>query len=163
VTNDGVSLNFDQWDGYTADRRELFEHIATNKVRNAVFLTGDFHSAWANDLPADTGSYPATGSVGVEFVCTSITSNNVDEVSGAQPRTTSLSWEALLQGNNRHVKYLNLDDHGYSVLDVTAQRAQMDYYVLADKRRAATTVSHSASWRTRSGTGTVEAAAGPAR
>jgi len=162
VPNDGLSINPDQWDGYTADRRELFDHIAKNKVKNAVFLTGDIHSAWANDLPADTGTYPASGSVGVEFVCTSVTSDNVDDVSGAQPRTTTLSWEAVIQGNNRHVRYLNLDDHGYSVLDVTPQRAQMDYYVLANKRRADTTAHHSASWVTRTGSGTVVAAERPA-
>jgi alkaline phosphatase D len=161
VPSDGVPLNLDQWDGYTADRRELFAHMVEHRVKNAVFLTGDIHSAWANDLPIDTGTYPVTGSVGVEFVCTSVTSDNIDEETGAPPRTATLALEAVLQTNNRHVRYLNFDDHGYSVLDLTPQRAQMDYYVLADKRRADTTASHAASWLTRSGTGTVEAADGP--
>ena len=39
----------------------------------------------------------------------------------------------MIQTNNRHVKYLNFDDHGYSVLDVTPARAQMDWYVIGDR------------------------------
>ena len=55
---EGVPLNLDQWDGYTADRRELIAHLDTNGITDTVFLTGDIHSAWANDLPLDTGHLP---------------------------------------------------------------------------------------------------------
>jgi alkaline phosphatase D len=161
VPSDGVPINLDQWDGYTADRRELLDHIVANKVSNAVFLTGDIHSAWANDLPLDAATYPATGTAGVEFVCTSVTSSNIDDVTGAPPRTATLAIEATLQANNRHVRYLNFDDHGYSVLDVTRERAQMDYYVLEDKTRRNSVSYLSASWLTRSGTQRVEPASTP--
>jgi alkaline phosphatase D len=161
VPAEGVPLNLDQWDGYSADRRELFDHIVKNQVKNAVFLTGDIHSAWANDLPIDPGTYPVTGSAGVEFVCTSVTSSNIDDVTGTPPRTATLSIEAVLQANNRHVKYLNFDDHGFSVLDVTRERAQMDYYVLADKTRRSSPAHCAASWQTRSGSQKVEPVGGP--
>ena len=159
--SDGVPLNTDQWDGYTADRHELFDHIARHEVTNTVFLTGDIHSGWANDLPLDPGTYPVTGCAGVEFVVTSVTSDNIDEITGAPPRTLTLAAEATLQANNRHVKYVNFDDHGFSVLDVTRERAQMDFYVLADKRKRGSAVHWTASWLTRSGTQRVEPAAGP--
>ncbi|MBJ7355955.1 MAG: alkaline phosphatase D family protein [Nocardioides sp.] len=161
IPSDGAPLNLDQWDGYTADRRELYAHLVDNRVANAVFLTGDIHSAWANDLPVDPATYPFSGSVGVEFVCTSVTSDNIDDVTGTPPRTSTLVLEAVLQTNNRHVKHLNFDDHGYSVLDVTPDRAQMDYYVLADKRRADSAAHCSASWLTRSGSQRVEPAEAP--
>jgi alkaline phosphatase D len=161
VPSDGVPLNLDQWDGYTADRRELFEHIAQHQVTNAVFLTGDIHSAWANDLPLEPGTYPATGTAGVEFVCTSVTSDNIDDVTGTPPRTGTLALEAVLQANNRHVKHLNFDDHGFSVLDVTPDRVQMDFWVLADKKRADSTAHCAASWLTRSGSQRVEPAESP--
>jgi len=161
VPSDGVPLNLDQWDGYTADRRELFAHIAQHQVTNAVFLTGDIHSAWANDLPLDPGTYPATGTAGVEFVCTSVTSDNIDDVTGTPPRTGTLALEAVLQANNRHVKHLNFDDHGFSVLDVTPERVQMDYWVLADKKRADSPAHCAASWLTRSGSQRVEPAESP--
>ena len=158
---EGVPLNLDQWDGYTADRRELIEHLDTHGITDTVFLTGDIHSAWANDLPLDTGTYPATKSVAVEMVCTSVTSSNIDEQTGAPPRTATLAIEATIQANNRHVKYLNFDDHGYSVLDVTRERAQMDYFVLADKTRRDSAAHRTASWLTRAGTQQVESATSP--
>lgn len=159
--SDGVPLNTDQWDGYTADRRELFAHIARHDVRDAVFLTGDIHAAWASDLPLDPGLYPLGGTAGVEFTCTSVTSDNIDDETGAEPRTLTLGIEATLQAANRHMKYINFDDHGYSVLDVTRERAQMDYYVVSDKRQRRTTVRCDASWKTVSGSGRVTRAAGP--
>ena len=148
---DGVPYNVDQWDGYTADRRELFAVIADNGVQDSVFLTGDIHSAWACDLPLDAGVYPAGRTAGTEFVCTSVTSNNLDDLTNSPPRTTSLVVEAGIQANNRHVRYLDFDSHGYSVLDVTPRRVQMDCYVISDRADPRATSSWSASWATVSG------------
>ena len=159
--SDGIPFNTDQWDGYTADRRELFAHIAEHGIKDAVFLTGDIHSGWASDLPLDPGAYPLGGTAGVEFVCTSVTSSNIDDITGAPPRTATRTIEAGLMANNRHIKYVNFDDHGYSVLDVTPERAQMDWYVLEDKTQRGTGASCDASWVTVAGSGTVAAADGP--
>ena len=59
------------------------------------------------------------------------------------------------------MKYLNFDDHGYSVLDVTRERAQMDYFVLADKTRRNSAAHRTASWLTRAGSQQVESATSP--
>ncbi len=149
LPEDGAPYNVDQWDGYTADRHELFQHIRDRGVRNTVFLTGDIHSGWACDLPLDAGKYPLTENVGTEFVCTSVTSDNLNEITGTPPRTTSLAVEAAIQANNRHVKYLNFDDHGFSVLDVNRRRVQMDYFVISDREDPKATVTRTASWATR--------------
>ncbi|QZY30741.1 alkaline phosphatase D family protein [Nocardioides coralli] len=159
--SDGAPFNTDQWDGYTADRRELFAHIADHEVTDTVFLTGDIHSGWASDLPLDPGAYPLGGTAGVEFVCTSVTSDNIDDITGAPPRTATRAIEAGLMANNRHIKYVNFDDHGYSVLDVTPERAQMDYFVVEDKTDPDTGVHHDASWFTAAGSGVVTSAEGP--
>jgi alkaline phosphatase D len=161
VPPDGVPYNLDQWDGYTADRHELFDHLADHGIEGVVFLTGDIHSAWANDLPADAGTYPASPSLATEFVCTSVTSNNLDDMTGSPPRTTSLTVEAGIQADNRHVRYLDFDSHGYSVLDVTPQRVQMDYYVTGDRRDPDAGSSWSASWATTADSNTVHAVASP--
>ncbi len=58
VPDAGIPYNTDQWDGYTADRRRLFDAITANGVRNTVFLTGDIHTSWACDLPVDAANYP---------------------------------------------------------------------------------------------------------
>ena len=161
LPRDGAPYNVDQWDGYTADRRELFDHIRDNGVKDVVFLTGDIHSGWACDLPHDAATYPVGDSAGVELVCTSVTSNNLKDITGSPRRTSSLAVEAVLQTNNRHVKYLNFDDHGYSVLDVTPERVQMDWYVIGDRADRDAGSSWTASWATRSGTNKVQAVSAP--
>ncbi|PVG81004.1 alkaline phosphatase [Nocardioides gansuensis] len=157
LPRDGAPYNVDQWDGYTDDRREIFTHIRDHGMRDVVFLTGDIHSAWACDLPFDLATYPLGQSAGVEFVSTSVTSNNLKDITGAPARTASLAVEATIMANNRHIKYLNFDDHGYSVFDLTPARAQMDYYVISDRADARATASWTASWATMSGTNKVHA------
>ena len=49
----------------------------------------------------------------------------------ASPRSPS----PLIQAANRHVHWVDTDRHGYGVLDITAERAQMDYYVLSDRTK----------------------------
>ncbi|WP_374458113.1 alkaline phosphatase [Nocardioides sp.] len=161
LPRDGAPYNVDQWDGYTRDRRELFEHIRDQGLRDVVFLTGDIHSGWACDLPYDASTYPLGDSAGVELVCTSVTSNNLKDITGSPARTSSLAVEAVIQTNNRHVKYLDFDSHGYSVLDVTPERVQMDWYVVGDRADRDASSSWSASWATRSGSNKVQAVSAP--
>lgn len=76
----GIAINVDQWDGYTDDRRELLGHLKDQGIKNTVFLTGDIHMAWANDVPVNKATYPASGSAATEFVVTSVTSDNIDDL-----------------------------------------------------------------------------------
>ncbi|GGR01491.1 alkaline phosphatase D family protein [Streptomyces netropsis] len=152
----GVPISTDQWDGYTDDRRELLTHLADRAIRNTVFLTGDIHMAWANDVPRTAATYPISPSVATEFVVTSVTSDNLDDLLHVPPHTVSLAAATAIKAANRHVKWLDMDSHGYGVLDITAEHAQMDYYVLSDKRDPKATSSWSRSYRTRTGTQRVE-------
>ncbi len=61
-----------------------------------------------------------------------------------------------IRAANRHVHWVDTDRHGYGVLDLTAERAQMDYYALSDRTDPAATSSWVRSYRTRSGTQRVE-------
>ena len=161
LPEDGLPYNVDQWDGYTDDRREVFAFLADRGITDTVFLTGDIHSGWACDLPLDASTYPAGRSVATEFVGTSVTSNNLDDITGSPPRTSSLGVEAAIMTANRHVKYLNFDDHGYSVLDVTSERTQMDYYKIGDRADQAAGSSWTASWATDAATQRVHPVDGP--
>ncbi|WP_041546756.1 MULTISPECIES: alkaline phosphatase D family protein [unclassified Nocardioides] len=156
LPRDGLPYNVDQWDGYTDDRREVFTHIRDHQVSDALFVTGDIHSGWACELPYDASTYPAGDSAGVEFVCSSVTSNNLKDLTGTPAHTTSTAVEQTILANNRHIKYLNFDDHGFSVLDVTPLRAQMDWYVIGDRADRDTSITWSVSYATRTGTGRVE-------
>ncbi|WP_143218884.1 alkaline phosphatase D family protein [Actinokineospora bangkokensis] len=157
-----VAANSDAWDGYTADRQELLGHLRDNKVKNTVFLTGDIHSSWAADVPVDRSSYWWNGnSAAVEFVGTSVTSDNIDDILKVDPRTVSLLAEGGLQLGNPHLKYVELDSHGYSVVDVTPERVQTDWYYLADRTSPTSTARYAKSMATLSGTQKVRTASGP--
>jgi alkaline phosphatase D len=156
LPQEGLALNTDQWDGYTDDRRELLAHLRSNAIRNTVFLTGDIHMAWANDVPVDAGTYPLSASAATEFVVTSVTSDNLDDMVKVPEGTVSAIAAPLIKAANRHVHWVDTDRHGYGVLDITADRAQMDYYVLSDRTSPNATASWVRSYRTRSGTQKVE-------
>jgi alkaline phosphatase D len=134
----GFSLLVDPWDGYTANRQRVLDFALAEGVGDPVFLTGDIHTTWAADLPIDPGTYTGspTGpspSAGVEFVCPSITSDNLDEITGSPPRTTSIAVEEEIKVANRHIKEVELDSHGYSVVDVTGERIQFDTYHISER------------------------------
>ncbi|MEU8778851.1 alkaline phosphatase D family protein [Streptomyces sp. NPDC048606] len=157
----GIAVNVDQWDGYTDDRKELLGHLKDRNVKNTVFLTGDIHMAWANEVPVNMATYPGSGTAATEFVVTSVTSDNIDDMLHVLPNTVSLAAETAVKAANWHVKWLDMDAHGYGVLDVTAERSQMDYYVVSDKRRPDATSSWDRSYRTLNGTQKVERADRP--
>ncbi|MGZ5407456.1 MAG: alkaline phosphatase D family protein [Aeromicrobium sp.] len=157
LPTEGFSYNTDQWDGYSVERKKLLDHIKADEIENIVFLTGDIHSNWACDIPADPGTYPVGGSVATELVTTSVTSNNLDDILGTPSRSSSIAVETQFQVTNRHIKYMNLDDHGYSVLDVTPARVQIDYFIISDRADPKATTARTASWVVASGTQSVKA------
>jgi alkaline phosphatase D len=65
--------------------------------------------------------------------------------------------EAALQTANPHVKFLNFDDHGYAVVDVTPERLQMDWFKISGRADKKATASRLASWATTVNSNTVHA------
>ncbi|MFF5272402.1 alkaline phosphatase D family protein [Streptomyces sp. NPDC000133] len=163
LPKEGLAVNVDQWDGYTDDRKELITHLRDRSITNTVFLTGDIHMAWANDVPVKAATYPLSASAATEFVVTSVTSDNLDDILHVAPQTVSVLAAAAVKAANRHVKWVDMDSHGYGVLDVTAERSQMDYYVVSDKTKQDATAAWTRSYRTLSGTQKVERADRPVR
>ncbi len=115
----GLGINTDQWDGYTFERDRLFEFFQNSDSTDLVVLTGDIHSSWANELPTALYSDVSQGaSVGVEFICTSV---------------TSPGWEIPVAGsaialNNPHIKYVDLYQRGYMVVHLDTGYTQADYF-----------------------------------
>ncbi|WP_305093111.1 alkaline phosphatase [Prescottella sp. R16] len=151
VPDAGIPYNTDQWDGYTADRRRLFDAITGNEVRNTVFLAGDIHTSWACDLPVDAANYPAAGTVGTEFVVPSVTSPNIDDMLKVPPRTATVAAEEAFTAINRHVRYVELDSHGYGVFEMDRQGVQMDWFYVDDPANPQGAVRHGASYRVADG------------
>ncbi|MBF6354381.1 alkaline phosphatase D family protein [Nocardia higoensis] len=150
IPREGAPANADQWDGYTADRRRLFEAITADEVDNVIFLTGDIHSSWAADLPV-TAADSNGPSAGAEFVVPSVTSASIGDLLGAPPRTAAVSVETAIAAVNPHLRYVELESHGYGVLDVTRERTQMDWFYLANVADPASPVRHGASFAVPSG------------
>ncbi len=115
----GVGFNGDQWDGYPAQRTNIYNHVLQNNIPNFVVITGDIHSSWANDLPTATyNSSNGAGSAGVEFITPSVTSPGVSIPLGA----------SAIMAANGHIKYVNLSANGYVIMDLNQNRAQADWY-----------------------------------
>lgn len=141
----GTPVNKDQWDGYPAERSRVLSHIERSNIQNVVFLTGDIHSSWANDVPVDIQRYTSStgaGSTATELVCTSITSSNV--VGGLLP--TGAIYLA-----NAHIKYIDLLKHGYLLLDLNRQRLQGDWILLSTVTDMNYTSFVGASWQNLTG------------
>lgn len=132
----------DQWDGYPVERQKLYDTLATHNINNFVVLTGDIHTAWANDLSKPGyNSSTGAGSAGVEFVVSSITSLN-------SPLPVPSS---IISNFNPHIKYSELHYHGYLILDVNRQRVQSDWYNLSTVTSKNYGVSLGASFECRHG------------
>ncbi len=125
--------NTDTWDGYPVQRKALLDHIADRGITDVVFLSGDVHTAWANEVRDDRGR-----PVAAEFVCASVTSNNVDDFMGTAPRSVSVAMEEAIVEVNPHVRFVNLDDHGYCVLEVDETGARMEWWAIGDRADANT-------------------------
>jgi len=139
----GIILNNDQWDGYQTERKKLYDIILNNNIQNVIVLTGDIHTAWAMDLPYKQSTYnPNTGqgSVGVEFVCTSVTS-------GSSPVPLDPIY-GLVSTLLPHIKYVDLYKKGYGVLDLTESQAQGNFYAVKTVLSRDTNQTYEGAWFT---------------
>jgi alkaline phosphatase D len=144
-------FNFDAWDGYQVQRQRLLDLLARGKAANPIVLTGDIHSAWVANLKQDFLN-PASSTVGVEFVCTSITSDF--------PAVFVPLIEANLgpTSRNPHILYFEGRRHGYIRCDVTPALWRSDFRVVEDILSPTAPASTAASWVVENGVpGTVPA------
>jgi len=149
------NLFIDNWESYPTERNAIMDTLKNKSISNTIFITGDSHASWSFDLnkkpvvypnqfaanlPTPSSAYtPSTGagSVGVEFATPSISSANFDEAVGAAATAT---FETVINNPipvgppfgsvtyNPHLKYVDLDRHGYLVLDLKNDSAQADYF-----------------------------------
>jgi len=119
--------NKDQWDGYKVERQKVLDFISYYQIKNSVILTGDIHTSWAIDVPnPNLGSYGANGQgVGtVEFVTPSVSSPSVSFGGGIGAGAVMLA--------NSHIKWVDLINRGYLILDVSPEKTQSDWYFVND-------------------------------
>lgn len=135
ITIFGIPINSDAWDGYPAERENLLNQIALQGIQNFTVLTGDIHTSWAFEL--ENGAL----NVGVEFVTPSVTSPGAPINGGG-----------ILTIENPHIKYVELTERGFVILDVNTQRIQADWFYVDEIANVNDSYSWAKSFYSTSGT-----------
>ena len=120
---DGSFISLDKWDGYPRARQRLLDALVRER-RDTIVLTGDFHSSWAMDVPH------AGKTAAVEFLGPGVSSPGPSEVKNPDKQV------AELYQVNSHLRWVELTQRGYAVLDLNRERAQCDWFFVptVDKR-----------------------------
>jgi alkaline phosphatase D len=118
----GLPWNLDSWSGFPAARERLY---ASAKAANAklVTLTGDTHTAWANELRDAGGSRR-----GVEFGCTSVTSQGAGDTMPFE----ELNW--MMAEANDEVVWYNAFSKGFTVLTLKADQVEAEFVKVSNIR-----------------------------
>jgi alkaline phosphatase D len=128
--------NFDQWDGYPANRRRLVQALIDHRVTNPIVLSGDIHLAAAGgvrlDYPAPGGDDDGGQNVAEEIVTTSI-SSRFDPVllDLVQAGLDAAPW----------VRWANARERGYARITVTPERWVTDFRIVDVSSDDATTAT----------------------
>jgi alkaline phosphatase D len=139
TAGDADSFSDDAWDNYPAERNLLRDRMAG--VSNPVVITGDVHANYAADIKADFED-PASATVGVELVGTSITS-------GGNGSDQNPSDSVQLQ-ENPHIKFINRR-RGYVRNTITHDSWTADYRVVDQVTAPGGSVSDRATFTIQAG------------
>jgi alkaline phosphatase D len=118
----GLEWNPDAWSGFPAARERLYAAARAAEAR-IITLTGDTHTAWANELH-DKDKFL----IGLEFGCTSVTSNGA----GDSMPFKELNW--LMTEANDEVVYYNAFDKGFTIVTLRPDSVQADYIKVSTVR-----------------------------
>ncbi len=144
-------INQDAWDGYPVERKEILDSFYAHSVKNILVLTGDIHLSWAFDLvqsPKDKNRYDrktGKGVIGAEIVTPSISTNGLGE---RFPRGLCNMIGSILKrkSTNPHLRFQNLVDHGYVLLDLNNERAKATWNYCKTVRKKSEKFSAKNSW-----------------
>jgi alkaline phosphatase D len=134
-------LNYDAWDGYEHERQLIMGEVAREarsrgRALNLVTLTGDMHAYVAAYTKTDYQQLdkqsPAPGAeasrVGVEFMSTGVSSDNLAAQTPTPPDLEEDVAEAMVESQNPHVEWFNWSRHGYTTIEFTDDAAVYTAY-----------------------------------
>ncbi|MEO5350496.1 MAG: alkaline phosphatase D family protein [Magnetococcus sp. YQC-3] len=124
---DGAGNNFsvDRWDAFPDARLRLLHAFVRHKLRNPLILGGDIHHNWVAQVHLDPYDV-SSAVVASEFVGTSISSRAGRTQEAADKHAAK----------NPHCLLSHTEKRGYGVVELTAERAQVELRVLDDVRDA---------------------------
>ena len=128
VADDMRGPDFDQWDGYPAEREAFLDHILLHEMDNVVVLSGDIHISVALEL--HRRPFESTDrALAVEFVTPSVTSQNLDDKMGWPRRgPNSRALERRAVDFLPHWNWVEFDSHGYVVVDVVPEGVTAEWW-----------------------------------
>ncbi|MDZ7606291.1 MAG: alkaline phosphatase D family protein [Cyclobacteriaceae bacterium] len=115
---DVLPYNLDAWDGYPAEREEIFD---ATKGKNLISFAGASHNAWHNELVDNDGI-----KAGAEFATASVTSSGLEGIFGTDPFIIA----GLEQTNVKlmdDVKYSDASRRGFILATFTASAVSVEW------------------------------------
>ena len=120
-------VNYDAWDGYEFERRQIMGALTQNDVEDFVTFTGDMHAYIAAYLKQDykdltESEYSRDAEkyrVGTEFMTPAVSSNNLGAATPTPPDVEEDAIETAVETQNPHIEWFNWNRYGYSVVEFT--------------------------------------------
>jgi alkaline phosphatase D len=126
----------DTWDGYQASRDRVLDVLAAERIRDVAILSGDLHSSWTFDVTRNPwDGYDADGGAGslaVEMVTPAISSEALFAGPGLRERAP------LLRALQPHLKFLDGDNRGYVIVDITPSALRGEWHFVRTVRERST-------------------------
>lgn len=115
-----LPYNLDAWDGYFAEREQLYAMLSG---KNVVVLAGDTHNAWLGKLTDMQGKH-----IGTEIACSSVSSPGLEAYLGitADPSKAvelAQAFTVLIDD----LEYANLYKRGYTYLKFTSSGSEAEW------------------------------------
>jgi alkaline phosphatase D len=123
LTRFKVPLSLDSWDGYPVQRKRLTDMLLAADA-NAIVVTGDSHTAWANEL---MGGADGKQRAAVEFAGTSVTSPGA----GDFVQVPGLDIDKALVDANPEVKWTDQKNRGFIVLTLKKAEATAEFFTVS--------------------------------
>lgn len=122
IDEDGEGPDYDQWDGYPAERSALIARLA--RLPDVVLLSGDIHASVAAEVHDEDGT-----AVAVEMTTPSVTSQNLDDKLGVPDHDPLVRQsEAAFVQAHPHIKWCDFASHGYVVVDIDPSRVRGEWW-----------------------------------
>jgi phosphodiesterase/alkaline phosphatase D-like protein len=117
-----IFLPYDRWDGYAAERFALLDFVASNDIRNVVFLSTDIHGAIINNEVNLTGLSPGprvrelvSGAIGMDPIYRELPGSILALVPALPSLFPTIQW-------------FDIDRFNVATVSVDQTQAEVHYY-----------------------------------
>ncbi len=122
-------LPYDRWEGYWQERQELLQFIRDNNIRGVVFLTGDAHSGWINQVNRGPDVWEiVTGPTGRSTLAQNIVSSGQDpqQFYGVVNSFLAPTAAGGIAGvSSQSLRFLEINTPNYMVIEASGGQARI--------------------------------------